>query len=374
MKHRKSLCMISITFVCLQIAGCANTKSATLKKTKFEFSVNHELPTLASDYFDNCNDVDKIVFRKSNVNVKKIGHYRATIAYNDKDYEIGIDVKDKEKPIIKLKKDIFVIALHHNYSDVKKQLNKNIMVTDNYDSEFPEFTFFKELPTEEKEIHFPLQVKDTSGNISDVVIFKVQFTKDGKAKSGLKQECKDVEVIVGKEAEHGKSNQTNHNVNADKPKQEAKQETKQEVKKETKQEIDNNELIGSDTSKKQVVASDESDNQADTPVSSNHDTENENRPNKPTEKPNKPVESLEPPRPNEQPKPEKPLQKPQLTVASCPDYLKDGYAKIFATQEEAYTWWNTQYKTEGSPYYGMQGLIVGLKSPEYDGIVWGVGY
>lgn len=352
MKRRSTICIIQIALVFSQLAGCTNVKSATLKKTEFVFSVNHEISKRAADYFDNCNENDEIVFRKSDVNVKKIGHYQATIAYKERDYEIKIDVMDREKPVIKLKKDVFVIALHRDYKDVQEQLNKGIMVTDNYDTVFPKFSLLKKMPMEEKEILYPIQVKDTSGNASDVVTLRVQFTKDGKAKSGLKQETNDVEVIVNKAIDERTSNQIDNVVKKE-------NSIKEKSDKET-----------IDLSDKQP--SDGVNHNTEAHTDSNTNQGNDNGANKPLEKPNKPVESVEPPRPNEQPKPEQPLPKPLLTVANCPDYLKDGYAKLFATEDEAYTWWNEQVTTEGSPYYGMKGSIDSRADPYFTGILWGV--
>lgn len=62
------------------------------------------------------------------------------------------------------------------------------MITDNYDINFSRLRILKEIPKTEKEMILPIQAKDLSGNMSEIVELHVQFTQDGKLKKGLLRE------------------------------------------------------------------------------------------------------------------------------------------------------------------------------------------
>lgn len=188
MKIHKYVGFILLLFIVLTVSSCVFSKGITLKDKIFEVQVNQEMSKLASRYFDNYEGEEEIVFRKSNINIKKIGQYDAKIAFKDKEYDIKLVVKDKEKPIVTLKNSLLVIASDKKLESVNELIDKDVMITDNYDINFPKLSILKELPNAEKEMIFPLQAKDSSGNLSKVVELHIQFTHDGKQKKGLLRE------------------------------------------------------------------------------------------------------------------------------------------------------------------------------------------
>lgn len=186
MKVYKYICITCFTGLCALISACALSKHMEPKQRVFEFPVNTQIPKEASLFFDKGEGA--IVFQTSNVNIKKIGNYQATIVYKKKEFPIEIHMKDTEKPEVKLIKNRLVVALHMKVDEVQELMRKNMMITDNYDTVFEELSLLSSMPTTEKEMVFSIQIKDASGNESNAVEMVVQFTKSGKMKEKLGKE------------------------------------------------------------------------------------------------------------------------------------------------------------------------------------------
>lgn len=357
--------------------GC-ESNTVELKAKEFETPVKEDISLAASTYLKAVKKDSKISFEDSNLDINKIGTYDVIIKYDNKEYAIKVKVVDKEKPVIAIHKKLFVFDLKTSVKEVNKAINKEIKITDNYDKIFNDLNVIISIPKEEKEVVCKLNVKDTSDNVSESVEIKVQFTKNGKEKTGLKQETKTVETTVNiKENEKslansktdttkkdgGKSTSSSTNNNSDKLKDNDKSNSDKDSNKKPSNGNGN-------------VAN--NGNQGGNGSNSDTGSNGGSNTNKPAEKPSKPStpnKPSEPPRPNEQPKPDKPVQKPQLTVANAPDWMRNaGFIKLFNTDDEAYEWANNQIRIEGSPYYGMTSIVTGDLSDDdnFTGVIWGV--
>ena len=366
-KKRFTRLMLSIILFG-SLFGCS-TNNVELKAKEFEIEVNKDVSLKADTYLNNVKKDSKITF-KSEFNNKKIGSYDATINYGNKEYVVKIKVVDKEKPVVVVSKKLFVFKLEESLKDVNKTIKKEIKVTDNYDKEFNDIEFIDKLPTKEKEIVCKLKVKDTSNNVSDPIQIKVQFTKDGKEKSGLKQEVKDIESTVNKK--ENEKTLSNNGTDTSLEKKDDKTSSKGKSNKTSNTGGSSSSKTDEEPASRKDLNDNASDNsnQGTGNMNGSVGTNGEGNTKRPVEKPEEPVE---PPRPSEQPsKPE--VSKPQLTVANCPDMYRQGRAKLFASYDEAYNWWNTQYNTEGGPYYQQQCTIDEITDEGFEGVIYGVGF
>lgn len=373
---KKRLVRLTLSiFLFGSLYGC-ESNTVELKAKEFETPVKEDISLVASTYLKAVKKDSKISFEDSNLDVNKIGTYDVIIKYDNKEYAIKVKVVDKEKPVIEFHKMLYVFNLKKSVKDVNKAINKEIKITDNYDKVFNDLNVISSIPREEKEVICKLNVKDSSNNVSGPFEIKVQFTKNGKEKTGLKQEIKTIEITVNlgenekslatskndKKGDGGKntSTSTNNNNQSDKPKDNDKTDSNKDSNKKS-----NNGSGG-------II---NNGNQGGSGSNSNTGSNGGSNTNKPAEKPSKPStpnKPSEPPRPNEQPKPDKPVQKPQLTVANAPDWMRD-YEGLYTTYDNAYNWANTQIRTEGSPYYGKTEIIITtLDDPEFIGVLYGV--
>lgn len=180
------------------MSACAKSKSIEPKQKVFEFPVNHQIPKEAATFFDKGEG--DIRFQSSNVDIKKLGTYEATILYKNKGFPIEIQIKDDEKPEVKLVQNPLVVALDTKLEHVQDWMRKNIMITDNYDTAFEELKLLSSMPTTEKEMVFSIKIKDSSGNESNPVEMVVQFTKKGDKKNELGKEKTPVSATVKPQA------------------------------------------------------------------------------------------------------------------------------------------------------------------------------
>ena len=162
----------------LLLMGCSSTP--VLKSGEIEIPVHKELDLSASCFFDSVDKADKVTVKSGNLDIQKLGTYSITIAYGNEDYKLKVKIVDKERPILKWKKKRLIFKLGSNLDKVNDAIRDNAVITDNYDKKFQSFA----------------GLKDSSGNLSEKNSLLVQFTSDGKEKSGLKQEHASAEVSI----------------------------------------------------------------------------------------------------------------------------------------------------------------------------------
>ena len=310
----------------LLLMGCSSTP--VLKSGEIEIPVHKELDLSASCFFDSVDKADKVTVKSGNLDIQKLGTYSITIAYGNEDYKLKVKVVDKERPILKWKKKRLIFKLGSNLDKVNDAIRDNAVITDNYDKKFQSFAGLKRIPESDKEVVFDVQVKDS--NLSEKNSLLVQFTSDGKEKSGLKQEHASAEVSI----DTGKA---------------AKKDTKKkEKKKDNKKSERASESKGADKTDTETKVQQPEQSQASSSTSGNQSSD------KPKDANPKPDSSQatsgnaaekEPVYP-----PEK--EKPVMTVSNFPSYLLGNSGRVFATYDEAYAWANEQVKLEGGPWYG----------------------
>ena len=317
----------------LLLMGCSSTP--VLKSEEIEVPVHKELNLSASCFFDSVDKADQVTVKSGNLDIQKLGTYTVTIAYGKEDYKLKVKVVDKEKPVLKWKKKRLVFKLDTKLDKVNAAIRDNAVITDNYDKQFQSFTGLKRIPKSETEVVFDVQVKDSSGNVSEKNSLLVQFTSDGKEKSGLEQEHASTEI------------------SSDTAKAE-KKETKKETKKKAKKK-DSKESGKTSDSKETDKVDTEANVQPEQSQASSSTSSNQSSGNTNDAKP-KPDSSQgtagnaaekEPVYP-----PEK--EKPIMTVNNFPSYHLGNSGRVFSTYDEAYNWANEQIKLEGSPWYGCQ--------------------
>lgn len=337
MKLKKGWMACSTVVLCLSLVGCGTAKKVELKNTEFEVLVNKELDLQATTYFEGAKKDDRIVVKKSSLDIKKIGDYELTITYDKKSYDIKVKVTDKEKPVLNVKKLVYCFDLKTSTKAVNEQINKDIVITDNYDTSFGDIEIIKDIPKEEREVVVKLAVEDSSKNKSDEVEIKIQFTKDGKEKTNLKREENSVTAKVEEKKKetasstNGDSSSNKNEGNKPPIKDEPKDDSSSGNKKPDKGPSDVNPDSGGGTPPPKPPA-------------------------KPTEPPKPPVKPTPPTDKPEKPPvvPEKPTEPtlPKLTVDNYPSYALGNSGRVFATRDEAYEWANSQVTKEGSPWFG----------------------
>lgn len=340
MKLKKGWMACSTVVLCLSLVGCGTAKKVELKNTEFEVLVNKELDLQATTYFKGAKKDDNIVVKKSSLDIKKIGDYELTITYDKKSYDIKVKVTDKEKPVLNVKKLVYCFDLKTSTKAVNEQINKDIVITDNYDTSFGDIEIIKDIPKEEREVLVKLAVEDSSKNKSEEVEIKIQFTKDGKEKPNLKREDNTVTAKV--------------------------EEKKKETAFSTNGDASSNKNEGNKPPKKDEPKDDSSGNKKPDkgPSDVNPDSGGGTPPKppvKPTDPPKPPVKPS-PPKPSPPTdKPQKPPvvpeEKPKLTVDNFPNYLLGNSGRVFATENEAYEWANAQVTKEGSPWFGFTMML-----------------
>ena len=319
----------------LLLMGCSSTP--VLKSGEIEIPVHKELDLSASCFFDSVDKTDKVTVKSGNLDIQKLGTYSITIAYGNEDYKLKVKVVDKERPILKWKKKRLIFKLGSNLDKVNDAIRDNAVITDNYDKKFQSFAGLKWIPESDKEVVFDVQVKDSSGNLSEKNSLLVQFTSDGKEKSGLKQEHASTEI-------------SSDTANAE------KKETKKEAKKKTEKKDNKesgkaSESKGTESTNTEAKVQQPEQGQASSAVSGKQEGGGEVNNAKPEpNSPKEPAGNAEKKEPVYPPEKEKPI----MTVNNFPSYHLGNSGKVFSTYEEAYNWANEQIKLEGSPWYGCQ--------------------
>lgn len=158
----------------------------------------------------------------------------------------------------------------------------------------------------------------------------MQFTSDGKEKSGLKQEHASAEVSI----DTGKA---------------AKKDTKKkEKKKDNKKSERASESKGADKTDTETKVQQPEQSQASSSTSGNQSSD------KPKDANPKPDSSQATSGNAAEKEPVYPPEEklPVMTVDNFPSNLLGNSGRVFATYDEAYAWANEQVKLEGSPWYG----------------------
>lgn len=180
MSNRKAViggAVALVLIICGAIGLYATREQVTQKATDFEINVNTEVSTDITKYLDGVKNPDQVKVDWKIVDTTKIGDYDVMINYKDNDYKLTFHVSDKEKPVLKLSKTEFEFTLDTSIDDVNKTINESITITDNYDKKFEPVKAVTELPKETGEQTYNLSVKDTTGNESDKVQIKVNYTE-----------------------------------------------------------------------------------------------------------------------------------------------------------------------------------------------------
>lgn len=152
-----------------------NREQVKLDQDTFVINVNSELDKKAESYLKGMKNPEQATADWDKVDMSKIGLYDVTIKYKGEEYKIRFDVRDKEKPVLKLSKTEFEFTLDTSLEDVNKVINEAVTVTDNYDKKFEAIKVVSELPKEIGEQTYHISVKDTTGNESDKVQIKVTY-------------------------------------------------------------------------------------------------------------------------------------------------------------------------------------------------------
>lgn len=180
MSNRKAViggAVAAVLIICGAIGLYVTREQVTQKATDFDINVNTEVDTDITKYLDGVKNPEQVKVDWKTVDTTKIGNYDVTIKYKDNDYKVTFHVVDKEKPVIKLSKTEFEFTLDTSLEDVNKTINDSVKVTDNYDKKFEPVKAVTELPKETGEQTYNLSVKDTTGNESDKVQIKVNYTE-----------------------------------------------------------------------------------------------------------------------------------------------------------------------------------------------------
>lgn len=154
-----------------------NREQVKLDQDTFVINVNSEFDKKAESYLKGMKNPEQATADWDKVDMSKIGLYDVTIKYKGEEYKIRFDVRDKEKPVLKLSKTEFEFTLDTSLEDVNKVINEAVTVTDNYDKKFEAIKVVSELPKEIGEQTYHISVKDTTGNESDKVQIKVTYTE-----------------------------------------------------------------------------------------------------------------------------------------------------------------------------------------------------
>lgn len=146
------------------ISGCQ--KKLELKHTSVKVEVKEKLSLNAKDYFKDISSDDKVTFDKEKLNLEKLGSYPVKIRYQNKDYDITLEVVDRTVPELKLKKKHFDFYEDDTSSTVNKAIHKEMAVSDNYDEGLKKPNIISEKDIRKGELTKTVKVCDLSGNCS----------------------------------------------------------------------------------------------------------------------------------------------------------------------------------------------------------------
>ena len=106
MKKKIIMTLLASTLIVSSMTGCGSTK---LTKSSITIELGNEDAIKISDFMDLSKDELKSAkLNTKDVDFFKVGNYKATISYKDKDYDIKVKVKDTVAPEVKLSDNIVV--------------------------------------------------------------------------------------------------------------------------------------------------------------------------------------------------------------------------------------------------------------------------
>lgn len=106
MKKKIIMTLLASTLIVGSMTGCGSTK---LTKSSITIELGNEDALKVSDFMDLSKDELKSAkLNTKDVNFFKVGNYKATISYKDKDYDIKVKVKDTVAPKITVSDNITV--------------------------------------------------------------------------------------------------------------------------------------------------------------------------------------------------------------------------------------------------------------------------
>lgn len=313
----------------LLLMGCSSTP--VLKAEEIEIPVHKELDLSADCFFDSAAKTDKVTVKSGNLDIQKLGTYSITIAYEKEDYKLKVKVVDKEKPVLKWKKERLVFKLGTDLDRVNTAIQNNAVITDNYDKKFQPLIGLKSIPKSEREIVYDVQVKDSSGNISNQNTLRVQFTSSGREKDKLKQEHVSIAVTVDTAKSESKD---------------TKKETKKKAEKKDSK-ADNETAADTDKNTGNATTEQPADSQKPSTGGTQESTGQSSAKPKPDSSGGNSGDTAA-----SEPEYTPENEKPMMTVDNFPSYLLGNSGRVFATYEEAYAWANETVKTEGSQWFG----------------------
>lgn len=171
---KRYMCVMVLTLM-LGLIGCSHNPKVELKKNVFDVEVNDKVTDSATTYFKDLKE-GTVEFIKP-VDTSKIGKVKATIKYDDVEYEVTFNVVDKTSPILKVSQKEFKFDVGTSKDKVNETINKKIKVTDNFDKKFEPITIIDKKYDKAQKVKKKLSVKDSSGNISNEVEITINFVK-----------------------------------------------------------------------------------------------------------------------------------------------------------------------------------------------------
>lgn len=106
MKKKIIMTLLASTLIVGSMTGCG---SAKLTKSSITIELGNEDAIKISDFMDlDKNELKSAKLNTKDVNFFKVGNYKATISYKDKDYDIKVKVKDTVAPKITVSDNITV--------------------------------------------------------------------------------------------------------------------------------------------------------------------------------------------------------------------------------------------------------------------------
>lgn len=106
MKKKIIMTLLASTLIVSSMTGCGSTK---LTKSSITIELGNEDAIKISDFMDLSKDELKSAkLNTKDVDFFKVGNYKATISYKDKDYDIKVKVKDTVAPKITVSDNIVV--------------------------------------------------------------------------------------------------------------------------------------------------------------------------------------------------------------------------------------------------------------------------
>lgn len=169
-------------------AGCEENRE--LKADSFSIEVKTAPSTEAKTYFKDVED-GTVVFQ-DDVDTSHLGDVQAVIVYEGSEYPVLFSVVDETAPLLKIKEKEFSFEVGASLEKINETINREIQITDNYDTEFAPLKVFEKDIRKAQTFKKKLSVKDTAGNISNeveiIVYFKEKEVSSSQENEGSKGE------------------------------------------------------------------------------------------------------------------------------------------------------------------------------------------